>query len=225
MSDSQEGVIKYQLDFRQEKLPETIRLDQLELCRSKLIRLGMLGQDDARYEGYGFGNISARYTSVIDPANPLPANRLPGSPDAFLITGSQTGHLDSLSCDEYVLVEHFDENANSLRACGMVKPSSESLSHGVVYRTKAEVNAVIHVHDPELWSNAEALQFPVIPSNIPYGTVEMAKAIAGLLLTLYSNRNAGVFVMAGHEDGVIAFGPDVPAAMALLADKKQIKNN
>ncbi len=219
MQTTQEGVIKYQLDFRQKKLPENIKLDQLTQCRSQLVRLGLVGQDDSRYGGFGFGNLSARYASVVENGAGLP-----GSPDAFLITGSQTGHLDTLSRDQYVLVEDFDAKKNSLKACGLVKPSSESLSHGVVYHSKPEVNAVIHGHDRELWQNAQTLDLPVIPSHIPYGTVAMAVAIDKLLVTTFVDRAAGVFVMSGHEDGVIAFGPDMPVAMNLLLNKKSAIN-
>lgn len=76
---TREGVIKFQLDFRQGPPPEAPDLVELDAWRDVLLRHGLIGQDPGRYDGLGFGNLS---------------RRVPGRTDnAFIISGTQTGHL------------------------------------------------------------------------------------------------------------------------------------
>ena len=98
----------------------------------------------------------------------------------------------------------------------MVKPSSESLTHGAVYALDATIACVLHVHSPDIWQARGALGLPCTAADVPYGTPAMAAAVAAL----YANtglRCGRVFAMDGLEDGVVAFGEDpAHAGQALL---------
>ncbi len=204
MTDSdREGVIKFRLEYSPGELPSGEALPALNAVRQQLIALNILGQDPVRYEGLGFGNISCRTAG-----------------DAFIVTGSQTGHIPALNDAHYAWVTRSDPAHNALWATGQTRPSSESLSHAVIYQTRREIGGVIHVHDPLLWQQSENWSLPCIPMDIPYGTPEMAWAIQRLLQTTFQKADTGVFAMLGHKDGIIAFGPTLALALAALQDNR-----
>ncbi|MEJ2315418.1 MAG: class II aldolase/adducin family protein [Gammaproteobacteria bacterium] len=135
VNSEQEGVIKFSLEFRETQPVEFRDLEALEHCRQKFRALGLIGGcNPQRYEGLGFGNISHRLA--------------PGS-DAFVISGTQTGHLESMGAESYALVTSCDPARNRIVAEGAVRPSSEAMTHAVIYRQLPAVQAVIHVHSPE----------------------------------------------------------------------------
>lgn len=194
----QEGVIKYRLDYRSSPACDESLLESIQQWRLTLNQLGLIGQDDRRYGGLGYGNISIRHKG------------------GFIISGTQTGHLDRLTPEHYAFVESCDPKVNHIVAAGPVKPSSEALTHGAVYQLDETIQAVIHVHSPEVWSLSDRLFLPATPVDVPYGTPEMAAAVAQLWR---DNRLklSPVFTMAGHQDGVVSFGRDMTeAGMALL---------
>ncbi|MGD9296205.1 MAG: class II aldolase/adducin family protein, partial [Chromatiales bacterium] len=79
VNSEQEGVIKFSLEYRETQPVEFRYLEALEHTRQKFRALGLIGGGDPhRYEGLGFGNIS---------------HRLAPDSDAFVISGTQTGHL------------------------------------------------------------------------------------------------------------------------------------
>lgn len=191
-----EGVIKYRLTHHPSPLPEgaeiTGLLDWFERCRAR----DLIGQDPARYDGYAYGNISVR------------------APRGFVISGTQTGGTRRLREDQLAWVESFDQDTNELIAGGPVRPSSEAMTHGQVYRALPDVGAVIHVHSPWLWEAATVLGLPATPKSAPYGTQAMAKAVDRLLRA--PGGAQGIFAMGGHQDGVVAYGRDMDDAGQLL---------
>lgn len=205
MEAEREGVIKYRLEFESADLADTLDIRELNRVRDRLVGLAVMGQDPARYGGLGFGNISER----------LDGKR-------FLISGSQTGHLARLSLDDFALVTECDPVCNRLVATGRTPPSSESLSHGVIYLTKPAVNAVLHVHDPLVWRCAGALGLPATAATIPYGTPEMASAIRTMMEREFAGLEQGIFVMNGHEDGVVAFGVRLDDALQTLLKQQAL---
>ena len=192
-----EGVIQYELDYRPGELPT--RPDPAPLlawfrrCRAA----GLIGQDPSRYDGYAYGNISLR----ADPG--------------FLITGNQSGGRTALAPGDLAWVHGCDTERNRLEATGPARPSSEAMSHGEIYRALPEVRAVIHVHSPALWHAAAALGLPITDPSAGQGTPAMAREIRRLLRGRPSD---GLLAMGGHEDGIIAFGPDMDAAGRRLLD-------
>ena len=186
----QEGVIKYQLKHTQKPINEKFSLSEINAWRTIIFRLGLIGQDPERYGNLGFGNIS---------------QRLNKQSSQFIVSGSQTGHIEHLSPEHYSLVVKADPRKNRIQSCGLIKPSSESLTHASIYAQDSNIQAVIHVHSPEIWNHTVALNLPHISSDIPYGTVEMAIAVEHLFQS-GNLQQTSLFTMLGHEDGVVAFG-------------------
>lgn len=188
---TQEGVIKFQLDFETGPPPSSSSLQELEAWRKIFCQLGLLGQDPARYHGYGFGNLSRRCPDQEG--------------DAFLISGTQTGHLPALLPRDYARVTDCAPKANWLKASGQTRPSSEALSHAVLYQKRREISWVMHLHSPEIFQLRESLHLPCTDPAAAYGTPEMANEIERLA----SNQlgaTPGLLIMSGHEDGILAYG-------------------
>lgn len=193
----QEGVVQFNLTFLPADPLPAAMLGSLNAWRRILYRLGLIGQDPHRYNGLGFGNVSIRVKS---------RNETP-----FIISGTQTGGRTRLFPEHYALVKTFDPATNSVSAEGVVRPSSESLTHGSLYRLEPTIGAVIHAHSPEIWTQADAIGIPVTRQAVQYGTPEMAEEVC----RLYQNTPVSVlkiFAMAGHEDGIVAFGGSMEEA-------------
>ena len=194
-----EGVIKFNLRYRQAIVSPGPELGDLLAWRDRFYRLGIIGRDPQRYGGDAFGNISRR----ID------------SNSSFLISGSQTGGYAHALPEHFTYVDEFDLDENSVVAHGPVRPSSESLTHGAIYALSPAIRCVVHGHSPQLWNRAARIGLPSTARDIAYGTPAMARAIA----TLYEQNGKpakALFCMLGHEDGIIAFGEDFPAIEALI---------
>ncbi|MGB5465310.1 MAG: hypothetical protein WBM84_04430, partial [Sedimenticolaceae bacterium] len=76
-------------------------------------------------------------------------------------------------------------------------------------------NAVIHIHSPAIWRQAQALQLPMTAPFARYGTPQMAQAVERLLM-VDPGATQGVFVMGGHEDGVVSYASGIDTAGELL---------
>lgn len=197
----QEGVIKYHLQHTAKAIDTTIDLTALNAWRQVLLLLQMIGQDPRRYQGLGFGNLSIRLNE-----------------NSFLISGTQTGHIPVLQLANCAIVDHAEPYRNRIVSHGQTQPSSEALTHAILYQLSLDVNAVIHVHCPQIWLNSRQLDLPYISDAIAYGTPEMAKAVA----KLYQSRrmeSQPIFSMLGHEDGIVAFGFDLSQAARILIEK------
>ena len=206
----QEGVIRFDLEYTAAAPLTLPGLGELNAWRRILRRLGLIGQDSERYGGYSFGNISRR----------LPPFDAPENHRAFVISGSQTGHLAELSTAGFAIVSDYDTGSNRVIATGPSRPSSESLTHGCVYNINHHIRVIFHVHSAVIWRCAAQLELPITDVRVPYGTPAMAREV-GRLFNNAGDMDTGVFVMGGHEDGVIAFGRTVDdtgcALMRVLA--------
>jgi ribulose-5-phosphate 4-epimerase/fuculose-1-phosphate aldolase len=201
----EEGVIRFDLEFTAAS-PVTIpTLDELNAWRRILRQLDLIGQDSKRYGGYGFGNISRRLPPFDAPENHRP----------FIISGSQTGHLTELSAAGFATVNDYDAGRNRIVATGPVKPSSESLTHGSVYNVNNDIRVIFHVHSPDIWHCASIMNLPATDASVSYGTPAMAREVEKMFEAV-DHIVTGVFVMGGHEDGVIAFGRTVDEAGSVL---------
>lgn len=196
-----EGVIKFRLDFQEGPPPAAELLCELNAWRTIFRRLGLLGQDPARYGGLGFGNLS---------------RRLPGHKGAaFLISGTQTGHLQGLLPEHYAAVRQCNPHTNRIVADGRTRPSSEALSHGVIYRCNPQIGWVMHLHSPEIFDRRVALALPCTSPDADYGTPEMAGEIQRLACHQEA-ANPGLLVMSGHRDGILAYGSCAAATAGLV---------
>jgi ribulose-5-phosphate 4-epimerase/fuculose-1-phosphate aldolase len=163
--------------------------------RRLLFEVGVIGIDPQRYEGAGFGNMSFRLP-------PLSTHR---GQRSFLITGTQTGGKETLALSDCAQVKRYDIRSNAITSLGETKPSSEALTHGAIYDLSPAIRFVFHGHVPALWHHAKTLGLPTTHPKVEYGTQDMALEMR----RLYRDTNLSetrCLAMAGHEDGMIAFG-------------------
>ena len=69
------------------------------------------------------------------------------------------------------------------------------------------VGCVIHIHSRALFDYMRREGYPETDPSIPFGTPELALAVNGLVLSM--PEDDGVFVTAGHDEGIIAYGRGV----------------
>jgi L-ribulose-5-phosphate 4-epimerase len=180
----QEGYIKFNCHWIKAGPVSQDYIRKINVWRDKLYALGLIGVNE---DGIGFGNISMRYKG-----------------DTFVITGSATGGFKQLNENHFTLVTGYDLEQNSLECKGPIKASSESLTHAALYESATEVQAVIHVHNLEMWEKL-INKVPTTRTDAEYGTPEMAREIKRLF-TETGVKNEKILVMGGHEEGIIAFG-------------------
>src|SRR6201993_4829181 len=176
------------------------QLAELNACRQKLMDQHLLGLDSS---GVGFGNLSVR----------------DGVSRIFYITGSATGGLPKLSLTDCVRIVDCDFKKNWLRYEGAAIPSSESLTHAAIYESDPSTSAVIHCHDLVLWRTLLNRR-PTSSKDVAYGTPEMAYEIIRLF-TVSDVRCRQIFVMAGHESGIVAFGNNFGDAFEVLMRERR----
>lgn len=189
-----EGVIKFSGERVAGEVPHPASLDELNRARTALFDLGLIGCYD---NGIGYGNLSLRETG----------NR-------FLITGSATGAERELKFDQFCLVESFSPERNSVRSRGTLMASSESMTHGAIYAANRAVNCVIHIHSRALFDALLRQGILHTPADVPYGTPAMAQAVTSLVQA--QGRLPVLFVMAGHDEGVVAYGADIESVLQLI---------
>jgi ribulose-5-phosphate 4-epimerase/fuculose-1-phosphate aldolase len=85
------------------------------------------------------------------------------------------------------------------------------MSHGAIYRACPAARAVIHIHSRKIFDGMLRDNYPRTPADVPYGTPEMARAIIARVKE--RGESPGVIVMAGHDEGVIAYGTSVKEAL------------
>ena len=198
-----EGYTKFSADWTRSGPLQNPEIDELNGWRPPLHTAGLLGHYDEL--GIGYGNLSMRI----------------GSGRQFVISGTQTGHLDALDREHYALVTDFDVGSNRVACTGPVQASSESMTHATIYALEPGINAIVHVHDRPLWSRLKG-RAPTTSAQAAYGTPEMAREFARLFRES-DFRVTGVAVMAGHEEGLVSVGKDIESAarriLALHADQ------
>ena len=192
----EEGYIKFNCHWNKElvSVPGEL-IETLDQWRTKLYEQKFIG---AYPDGIGFGNLSVRLN-----------NR-----HQFIVTGSATGQLEKTGPEHYARVDSFQIETNEVWCTGMVKASSESLSHAIVYQTLPGINAVVHVHNLKLWEKWKDI-LPTTNEETAYGTPEMAMAISRLL-SLRGNREEGILIMGGHREGILSYGKSIEQACGIL---------
>lgn len=195
MTARDEGVIKFHCLWEKSAALDTSSLQELISVRQNLFALNLIG---VYPDGISFGNLSVRINQ----------------PEGFIISGSQTGHLLQTTAEHYSLVKKFSIEKNEITCRGPIQASSESLTHAMIYEIFEQTRAVIHVHSAFLWKNLMN-QVPTTDQSVPYGTPAMAKEIKRLAKE--SNLpQLRILVMAGHEDGVIAFAENLTEAERII---------
>jgi ribulose-5-phosphate 4-epimerase/fuculose-1-phosphate aldolase len=190
-----EGYIKFNCVWTEgPPLPEE-EVREINGWRQRLYEAGLIG---AYPDGIGYGNISCRRDKGM-----------------LLISGSATGNLRELGPEHYTLVTGIHIDQNTVFCKGPIQASSETMSHAVIYQSLPQVKAVMHVHSLPLWEQL-LKTLPSTSASVPYGTPEMAREIRRLLKDPVILRER-IFAMAGHREGVIAFGEDFSSAYRALS--------
>lgn len=191
-----DGVIKYSSERVDGSVPASKALSQLNAARTGLFELGLIG---AYPNGIGYGNLSVREDGT-----------------QFVISASATGAAHTLGDDQYCLVEAFSIERNWVRSRGALPASSESMTHGAIYLANPAVQCVIHVHSRALFDGLLAQGALHTAADIAYGTPAMANAVMQLVQDQHGLPV--LFAMAGHDEGVVAYGADVASVTVLLVD-------
>lgn len=188
-----EGYIKFNIEWLNEPL-SIIVPEQLMQWRDKMHELKQIGHYAAINVGYG--NISIK------------------TPQGILISGTQTGDIYPIKQEDFTLVTDYDIALNKVVCKGPIKASSESMTHAAVYEADATIEAIIHIHNLELWKKLME-KVPTTKKDVPYGTPEMAQEVFRLFKET-NVKSEKIIVMAGHDEGIIAFGKDLDEAGNVL---------
>lgn len=201
---SETGAVKFACEHIAGELAPFRGFDELNACRRRLLQLRMIGVDT---NGIGFGNLSIRGADASE----------------FYITGSGTGGRAQLALADYAKVTNYNLEKNWLRCKGSTVASSESLTHAAVYESDLQIAAVIHCHTNVLWMRLLTRGLTTA-ADVEYGTPEMAFDVQRLFRET-DVRDWQIFAMAGHADGVIAFGKDVDDAFSALFQQRLDASN
>lgn len=193
-----EGYIKFESDWIPGPAADSNLTALLDRWRRPLYEAGLIGHYDEL--GIGYGNLSVRGSAGRE----------------FVISGTQTGRLAETGGQHYARVTDYDIDANRVSSTGPVEASSESLTHAAIYELDPAIAGIVHVHSKPLWQSLLG-RLPTTADGISYGTPGMAREFE----RLYRDTDfatISVAVMAGHEEGIVAFGTSLEeAANRILA--------
>lgn len=205
-----DGIIKFDFSGHSQTNPlGNKEIYELEKFRHKCFNLRLIGEYEEFKVGYGNISIKKDYQKYLNTDNPQ-----------FLISGTQTGHLENLTGEHYTRVINYNLETNEIISCGPTLASSESLTHAAIYQANDNINAVIHIHSKEIWLGMLNNEEASTDKDIPYGTIEMANAV----MELAKDKDNGVMAMGGHEDGVICYGQNLETAFDLCLNLHQRYN-
>ena len=117
-----EGYVKYQSFWTKAPVPHAAATEELETWRRPLHASGLIGYYGEH--GIGYGNISIRC----------------GEPGQFMISGTQTGHIEMTDKTHYALVTSYGIHFNRVCCVGPVQASSEAMTHAAIYELDSNGN-------------------------------------------------------------------------------------
>ncbi len=180
-----EGYVKYSCQHTFGPAPDRAVVDELNKWREVMRRFNLIGMYP---DGIGFGNISSRSDAGT----------------SFVISGTATGGIERLGPEHYTFVSSCDVASNTVYCSGPIQPSSEAMTHFAVYAADSSARSVIHVHHEALWCSMLE-DAPTTKAAVPYGTPEMANEVMRLFEET-DVKQRKFFAMAGHREGIVAFG-------------------
>lgn len=98
----------------------------------------------------------------------------------FLITPSGR-NFSSLSENDLAEVIELNEETKTVKALGLLFPSSESFLHAAIYNARHDVNAVMHGHCDFITKNCAGLGIPETFKEAPYGSLESKEEVLKIL--------------------------------------------
>jgi ribulose-5-phosphate 4-epimerase/fuculose-1-phosphate aldolase len=195
-STHDEGYIKYAIHWSRKRVKAPEFAEELIACRNELFKRGLIG---VYPDGIGFGNISHRLNNS----------------DQFIITATQTGNIPGITKIHLSKVTQVDLNNNRLYCEGLLKASSEAMTHGAIYSSDKSIKAIIHVHNTKLWESY-LHKLPTVEDNLSYGTPELASEIIRMLHDNAELKNYNIILTAGHHSGIFTFGRTIKKAFDVL---------
>ena len=156
-----EGYTKFDCHWQQAPALPTNRVAELNHWRNRFHDEGLIGY--YKRHKVGFGNVSIR----------------DGDSERFIISGTQTGHIERTDRNHYSLVTACDIDTNHVTCEGPVQASSEALTHAAIYALDSAIRAIVHVHDNKLWHRL-MYRVPTTAHDVYYGTPEMAREFTRL---------------------------------------------
>jgi L-ribulose-5-phosphate 4-epimerase len=194
MNSNETGSIKFHCTLIEAEPVDKESIIEITRWRDILFNHKLIG---VYPNGIGYGNISIRLNEK-----------------EFLISGTSTGHLETLTNKHYSTVIAYSFPENTLTCVGPIKASAESLTHAAVYEMDPNAQAIIHIHNKRMWNDLLD-KVPTTSASVEYGTPQMASEIKRLFHTTNLIEQK-ILVMAGHEEGVISFGKNLKEAGDLI---------
>jgi ribulose-5-phosphate 4-epimerase/fuculose-1-phosphate aldolase len=208
-----DGVIKYdRSNFSRCETLSKAEYQDLEYWREKLYKLNLIGEYPEAQVGFGNMSMIMDYQSIHNT-------------DArqFVITGTQTGKYSLLNGAHYTRVLDYEIEKLKIKMMGAIEASSEALTHAAIYAANNNIKVIFHIHSTKLWEGMIKDRADFTEKEIPYGTVEMAKATQKCI----EGKNSGIFCMHGHEDGIVVYGRNLEevGALTIELNQKYISSN
>ncbi|MDD5729237.1 MAG: class II aldolase/adducin family protein [Victivallales bacterium] len=192
------SIIKFRVAFISDNLPGDERIEKLSRWCLVFNREGLTPKLNGT--GRSLGNLSFRY----DPGKPV-----------FIITGSTLDSKAELGYDDFVKVTETVPEKMLVYAAGKRDPSSESMMHYEIYKSRKDIGAVFHGHDREITAHAQVLGIPETSKEELPGTAGLMRQVMKVL------GNNNFIVMKNH--GFLSFGRTMDeAGNSALEMKKKL---
>lgn len=131
----------------------------------------------------------------------------------FVITPTGKSKTALLPAD-LVEVVNCDIEKGEVAVRGAFEPSSESMLHWLVYKSRSDVNAVFHLHDFDVLEKRDELRLKSTAKAMPYGTLGLAIEVLSAL-----GKNENYILIMNH--GTLSVGGSMDAAGELALDVHQ----
>jgi ribulose-5-phosphate 4-epimerase/fuculose-1-phosphate aldolase len=125
-----------------------------------------------------------------------------------LIITTSGSNLGSIERDEIVDARKCSIEDSVVEYMGPNVPSSEAFMHSMIFQCSPNMNAVVHVHDPQTLTRAAA-EIDTTEKEVPYGTIELARMACDTFL-----KADKIIVLKNH--GYVAVGIDLNEAVDLV---------
>jgi len=184
MAETYAGV-KFRTKFIAKEIPKDKRIEKLK----KWCRIFSKKGFSPPYGTGSAGNLSFRIKK---------------NTHSFVITAANT-KLDKKTKDEdFVIVKSVNMKKKIVFCIGMKKPSSESILHYLIYKSRKDANSVLHAHCRKISKNAAKLKIIETKKEYPYGTVKLAKSVLEII------ENEKFIEMKNH--GFVSLGKNIDEA-------------
>jgi len=154
MPDEKYSGRKFETAFASMEVPDDSRIAELMEWGERLHGMGLMPAEKGGFAG----NMSFR------------------NQKGFVITagGISKGKLQRR---DFVQVVSCSIDQKKAVAEGLAEPSSETFTHYLIYKSRPDVNAIVHVHDDLIMKNAEKMKVRMTAREHEYGTIELAREV------------------------------------------------